>query len=146
MLLDIANIPNLDAAFVRVAASKGMAGVDGLTIADFNGKRALNLAKLARDLRECRYKPLPLLRFLVAKKDGTPRTLAVPTVRDRVAQAAVLNVIEPIFEAEFEDVSYAYRKGRSVRLAACRIIDLREQGYCYFIDLKGYLAGKRVWP
>jgi group II intron reverse transcriptase/maturase len=51
-----------------------------------------------------------------------------------VAQAAVLNVIEPIFEAEFEDESYAYRKGRSVKLAALRIRELREQGYRYVVE------------
>lgn len=63
-----------------------------------------------------------------------PRTLAVPAVRDRIAQAAVLNVIEPIFEAEFEDESFAYRKDRSVKLAALRIMEIRDQGYRYVVE------------
>jgi group II intron reverse transcriptase/maturase len=70
----------------------------------------------------------------VAKPDGSPRALVVPAVRDRVAQAAVLNVIEPLFEVHFEEVSFAYRKGRSVKQAAWRLKELRELGYRYLVD------------
>ncbi|MBW2135889.1 MAG: RNA-directed DNA polymerase [Deltaproteobacteria bacterium] len=130
----LTNLANLYAAFTRVEASRGMAGVDGVSIAAFKRKLHFNLNSLANDLAADRYTPLPLLRLLVAKPDGSPRALAVPTVRDRVAQAAVLNVIEPLFEAQFEEVSFAYRKGRSVKQAACRIKGLREQGYRYVVD------------
>jgi group II intron reverse transcriptase/maturase len=111
-----------------------MAGVDGVTIKEFGRNLDLNLRTLAAEIEERRYKPLPLLKFLVAKRDGSPRSLSVPAVRDRVAQAAVVNVLEPLFEEEFEDASFAYRKGRSVRLAARRIGDLRDQGYCYVLE------------
>jgi group II intron reverse transcriptase/maturase len=94
----------------------------------------LNLRLLERDLAEARYAPLPLLRFVVAKPDGSPRVLTVPVVRDRVAQSAVLNVIEPLFEAQFEEVSFAYRRGRSVRDAVLRIKELRNRGYRYVVD------------
>ena len=105
---------NLYEAFASVETSQGMAGVDGVTIRAFKQHLTLNLHALAFEIEEEHYRPFPLLQFKVAKKDGSPRTLAVPAVRDRIAQAAVLNVIEPIFEAEFEDESFAYRKGRSV--------------------------------
>lgn len=134
MMPEVTELSNLRSAFARVEASHGMAGVDGVTIGAFKKRLALNLADLCHELRTGCYRPLPLLKFLVAKKDGSPRPLTVPTVRDRVAQAAVLNVIEPLFEKEFEDASYAYRKGRSIRNAACRIRDLREQGYCYVLE------------
>ncbi len=111
-----------------------MAGVDGVTIGAFRKGLASNLAELCHELRTGCYRPLPLLKFLVAKKDGSPRPLTVPAVRDRVAQAAVLNVAGPLFEKEFEDASYAYRKGRSVRTAAFRIRDLRKQGYRYVLE------------
>ncbi len=107
MISEVANLDNLHHAFGRVEASHGMAGVDGVTISNFKEKLSLNLRQLALELDESRYRPLPLLRFLVAKRDGSPRTLTVPIVRDRVAQAAVLNVIGPVFEAEFGDVSFA---------------------------------------
>jgi group II intron reverse transcriptase/maturase len=125
---------NLHAAFLRVEASQGMAGVDGVSIGEFRHDLEVNLAVLGEELRSGRYFPLPLLRLLVAKADGSPRPLSVPTVQDRVAQAAVLNIIEPIFEAQFEDVSFAYRRGRSVKAAALRLKELRDRGYRYLVN------------
>jgi len=134
MLTQVTTYPNLRAAFLRVEASHGMAGVDGVSLGEFRHNLEVNLAVLGAELRSGRYQPLPLLRFLVAKADGSPRALAVPTVRDRVAQAAVLNIVEPLFEAQFEDVSFAYRRGRSVKAAALRIRELRDQGYRYLVN------------
>lgn len=135
MLAAVVHTANLHLAFLRVEASQGMAGVDGVTLGAFRHNLDVNLAVLGEELRSGRYFPLPLLRFLVAKADGSPRALAVPTVRDRVAQAAVLSLIEPIFEAQFEDVSFAYRRGRSVRQAAMRIKALRDRGYRHLADV-----------
>ena len=134
MLVAVTHPPNFHAAFCRVEASQGRAGVDGVSLGEFRHNLDLNLAVLGEELRTGRYFPLPLLRLLVAKRDGSPRTLAVPTVRDRVAQAAVLNIIESLFEAQFEDVSFAYRRGRSVKAAALRIRELRDQGYRYLVN------------
>lgn len=125
---------NLQTAFSRVQASHGMAGVDGISIREFSCDLNLNLSILVSELYEGRYMPLPLLRFLVAKKDGLPRILTVPCVSDRVVQAGALNIIESVFEYEFEDVSYAYRKGRSIKQAVHRILELREQGYRYVVE------------
>lgn len=131
---------NLHAAFLRVEASQGRAGVDGVSLGEFRHNLELNLAVLGQELWTGSYRPLPLLRLLVAKADGSPRPLSVPTVRDRVAQAAVLNVIEPSFEAQFEEVSFAYRRGRSIKQAAHRIAELRRQGYRFVLeaDLDAY--------
>jgi group II intron reverse transcriptase/maturase len=134
MILGISDFENLRLAFTRVEASHGMPGVDGVSIAAFKHKLDENLYNLSSELREGRYAPLPLLRFLVAKLDGSPRALCVPAIRDRVAQAAVLNVVGPIFEGQFEDASFAYRKGRSVKQAAWRIKELRERGYRYLVQ------------
>ncbi len=111
-----------------------MVRVDGVTVKEFGRNLELNLRLLTSELEEKRYRPLPLLRFLVAKRDGSPRPLTVPAVRDRVAQTAVLNVTESIFEREFEDSSFAYRKGFSVKKAAYRIRNLHEQGYRYVLE------------
>ncbi len=131
---------NLNLAFARVEASHGMAGVDGITMATFKHNLTFQLAKLAADLHAGTYFPLPLLRLLVAKADGSPRALAVPAVRDRVAQAAVFNLLEPLFEPHLEEVSFAYRQGRSVRLAALRLKELRDHGYRFVVnaDLDAY--------
>lgn len=133
-MAEVLSLRNLHIAFDRVEASRGMAGVDRVTVARFKRELGINLLVLSGELADGRYRPLPLLRFLVAKPDGSPRALSVPAVRDRVAQAAVLNVLEPAFEAEFEEVSFAYRKGRSVKQAAHRIRELREKGYRYVVE------------
>ncbi len=131
---DVTQWENLDRAFWRVEAAKGMAGVDGVTVGAFRRNLQVNLSALAEELSTGTYRPLPLLRLLVAKRDGSPRALSVPAVRDRTAQAAVLHLIEPLCEAQFEDVSFGYRKGRSVRQAAYRVKALRERGYRYIVD------------
>jgi group II intron reverse transcriptase/maturase len=135
MIQAATDMKNLTAAFLRVEASQGMAGVDGVSIRDFDAGLEMNLRRLVFEMESGTYRALPLLRFEVAKRDGSPRPLAVPAVRDRVVQAAVLNIIEPLLEKEFEDVSYAYRKGRSVKLAAMRIKELRERGYRFVVEV-----------
>jgi group II intron reverse transcriptase/maturase len=134
LLPQLTTLSNLHAAFLRVEASQGRAGVDGVSLGEFRHNLDLNLAVLSDDLFSGRYFPLPLLRLLVAKADGSPRPLSIPTVRDRVAQAAVLNNIEPLFEAQFEEVSFGYRKGRSVKHAALRIRELHQQGHRFIVE------------
>ncbi len=125
---------NLLAAFQCVKENQGMAGVDGVTIARFEEDLDGNLAFLEEEIRRGIYAPLPLLKILVAKPNGEPRALCIPAVRDRVAQAAVLNVIGPVLEKEFEDCSFAYRKGRSVKQAVYRIKEYFDDGYRWVVD------------
>lgn len=80
------------------------------------------------------YVPYPLLRIEVPKRSGGVRALAVPTVRDRVLQTAVDQIVRPIFEAEFETSSYAFRKGRSVGDAIRRVAELRDLGFRFVVD------------
>jgi CRISPR-associated protein Cas1 len=125
---------NLYAAWDRVAENKGCAGADRQSIEDFELDLSQNLAKLCQEVLDGIYRPIPLLRVLVPKGAGGSRLLSIPSVRDRVLQTAVALVITPVFEAEFEDCSFAYRKGRSVDQAVRRVIQLREQGFCWLVD------------
>lgn len=125
---------NVKAAWQRVRDNHGCAGVDGLSIEGFEACLDKNLARLARELSQGTYRPLPLLKIIVAKKDGEGRGISIPTVRDRVAQASVLNIVEPIFEAEFEQCSFAYRRGRSWRQAVYRVKQYYEEGYRWVLD------------
>ena len=104
------NLGCLDAAWQRVRENQGCAGVDRVTVEEFESGLLYELPRLQRELADGSYRPLPLLRILVDKGNGETRALCIPTVRDRVAQAAALQLIEPILEAQFEDCSFAWRR------------------------------------
>ncbi|MGA1871273.1 MAG: hypothetical protein ACMUJM_22315 [bacterium] len=120
---------SLCSAFQSVKENHGCAGVDGETIEKFEADLDTNLEKLYNELLAHTYSPLPLLKILVDKGNGEARPLCIPTVRDRVAQSAVLHYIEPILDKEFEACSFAYRKGHSVREAINKIKKYYERGY-----------------
>jgi retron-type reverse transcriptase len=115
------NHSSLSSAFQHVKENHGCAGVDGVTIERFEENLDLNLARLRDEVVKQTYFPLPLLKILVEKKNGNPRSLCIPVVRDRVVETAVLQMIEPVLEKEFEECSFAYRKGRSVKQAVYKI-------------------------
>jgi len=125
---------NLLQAWYKVRANQGCAGVDHVGIQDFERKLFSKLALLKDEVIYATYRPLPLLRVHVPKKSGGLRALSIPAVRDRVLQTAVTLILTPIFDAEFEECSYAYRQGRSVDMAVKRIEQLRDQGFVWVVD------------
>ena len=86
-------------------------------------------SELSRNLLNRTYEPLPARYVNVPKSNGKYRELAIPTVRDRVAQRAVLDHIEPLFEPQLLDCSFAFRPGRSVEMAIQRIIVARAKAF-----------------
>jgi RNA-directed DNA polymerase len=139
----ICRLDVLGAAWALVARNEGKPGVDGVTIEQIEdspeGPEAL-VAELHQELKARTYRPQRVRRVYIPKKDGRLRPLGIPTVRDRVVQTAVLLVLEPIFEADFQDCSYGYRPARGAH-DALRVIDrnLRD-GYTavYDADLQAY--------
>ncbi len=127
-------LPILVRAFDRVEENQGGPGVDGETVLDFGVFLERNLMSLQKALVTGTYHPSPLLRVYVEKTDGRQRPLSIPTVRDRVALTAAAMVLTPLLEPEFEDVSYAYRQGRSVDQAVRQILALRARGYHWVVD------------
>ena len=102
-------------AWVMVRSNNGAPGIDRTTLADVEEYGVARLlGELASELRERRYRPLPARRVLIPKP-GTAekRPLSIPAVRDRIVQAAVKIVLEPVFEAGFLPASFGFRPGRS---------------------------------
>jgi RNA-directed DNA polymerase len=127
---------NLVAAFAKVKANKGAAGVDHVSVEQFESDLEQRLDALQRTLRERSYKPSAIRQVLIPKADSQDkRALGVPTVRDRVAQRAVQNVIEPIFEKQFSDRSFGYRPGLSAKHAVARVEQLLRAGRVWTVEV-----------
>jgi RNA-directed DNA polymerase len=134
-LIDKVHAPaTLAAAWERVWANAGAAGVDGQSIERFEAGAQLYLAELATALREGSYRPQPIRRVEIPKGDGGTRPLGIPAVKDRIVQTAVKLVIEPIFEAAFHPASYGFRPGRGCLDALREVEGLLTDGHSFVVD------------
>ena len=123
-------------AFAKVKSNKGSPGVDGQTIADFAEHLSGEIAVLAHELRQKSYRPQPVKRVEIPKAGGGKRLLGIPTVRDRVVQQALLNILQPIFDPGFHPSSYGYRPGRSPHQAIAKASQfLRRYGLRWVADM-----------
>ena len=125
---------NLRLAWEEVASNKGAPGVDRVSIKRWRRNWEERLDELAASVRANTYRPSPLRRFTIPKKDGSLRSMAILTVDDRVLQRAVLRVVDDYFERMFLDCSYGYRQRRGVRNAIPAILALRQQGRAWVLD------------
>lgn len=125
----------LSKAWEKVKANQGAEGIDGISIEDIE-KDGLEsfLQNIEKELKEKTYRPQPSKRVYIPKSDGRLRPLSIPTIRDRVVQSALRIVIEPIFEADFEDCSYGFRPNRSAQQAAGEVRKLLNFGYTQVVE------------
>jgi RNA-directed DNA polymerase len=132
---------NLVLAWKKVKANKGAPGHDAVTIDAFGMEVGKHLATIQRQLREKRYDPTPVKRVYIPKKSGKMRPLGIPTVKDRVVQQALRQVLEPIFEETFVSKSYGYRPNKSA-LQAVEMVRRYVQLFGYRavadMDIKGF--------
>ena len=124
----------LQAAWRKVAANAGAAGVDRQSVEQFAARAEVYLGELEAALKAGRYEPLAVLRVEIPKGPGKVRPLGIPAVKDRIVQTAVKLVLEPIFECEFLETSYGFRPGRGCKDALREVDRLLKAGYTQVVD------------
>jgi RNA-directed DNA polymerase len=107
----------LQTALEAVLRNAGAAGVEGITAEQVKARCVAFLDELQGQLRMKSYRPSPVLRVWIPKADGRQRPLGIPTVKDRVVQAALVVLLQPILEADFDEGSFGYRPGRDAHQA-----------------------------
>lgn len=130
------SLSNLANAYKSVKKNNGAPGVDGETVFQYGKALEKNLTQLHHELKTGAYEPQPVLRVEIPKPDGSKRPLGIPTVKDRIVQQALLNILQPIFDPDFHPSSYGYRPGRSCQQAVAKAeIFMNKYGLEYVVDM-----------
>jgi len=137
----VASEANLFVSLCQVASNGGSAGIDHVTVEQFAKQQAKHFKRLRSTIQDGSYEPHDVKRVWIPKPGSKEkRPLGIPTVRDRVVQTALRNVIEPIFEKDFAEHSYGFRPNRGCKDALRMTDQLVKSGYVHVVDadLKGY--------
>ena len=126
---------NMNKAYKKVVSNKGVAGVDGITVDEVDEYIRERKDKILKQIRNRWYKPQPVKRVQIPKENGQKRNLGIPTVMDRIIQQAIVQVISPIFEEQFNDNSFGFRPGRSCEQAVIRALKYLNDGYEWIVDI-----------
>jgi RNA-directed DNA polymerase len=124
----------LRAAWQKVKANAGAAGVDGQSVERFAARAELYLEELGTALKRGTYRPQPVRRVEIPKGGGKYRPLGIPVVKDRIVQTALKFVLEPILEHEFLKMSYGFRPGLGCKDALREVEGLLREGFTFVVD------------
>ena len=140
LLERILNRENLNRAYKRVRANKGAPGIDGMTVEEALPWLREHREELLESIRAGKYKPQPVRRKEIPKREGGKRQLGIPTVIDRMIQQAIAQQLTPIYKPLFSEDSYGYRPGRSAQQAIMKGKEYAEKGYtqAVLVDLSKY--------
>ena len=128
-------LANLERAWGQVRQKKGAGGIDRQTIESFERNEGRELQELHRLLREKRYRPHALRRVYILKANGEQRPLGIPTIRDRVVQQALRNILEPIFAPLFHEHSYGFRPQRDAHQAIEHVCTAVRSGKEWIVEV-----------
>ena len=129
-------LENLERAYQAVKANNGAPGIDGVTVEAYGKDLKEELDHLHHQLKTGIYEPEPVLRVEIPKADGSKRPLGIPTVKDRVVQQALLNILQPIFDPNFHPSSYGYRPGRFCHQAVAKAeMFMNKYGLRHVVDM-----------
>jgi RNA-directed DNA polymerase len=126
---------NLYRGWLEVRRNRGSAGIDGVEIEDFEQNLAREMKQLKDELESWRYKPQPVRRVKIEKADGGERKLGIPCIRDRVIQATLKQILEPLLDPLFSDNSYGFRPGRNQEMAVKAAQKIVQEGKEYVVDI-----------
>lgn len=126
---------NMNAAYRKVKANKGVGGVDGVELDELHEYVRGNWDNIREQIRERRYRPQPVRRVEIPKADGRKRKLGIPTVMDRVIQQAIAQAISPMCEPMFSEHSYGFRPDRSCETAIRELLVFLNEGYEWIVDI-----------
>ena len=138
----------LEESYRRVKSNGGASGIDGETFEDIESNGVDDyLRVLQEELKSNRYKPKPVKRVYIPKRNGKRRPIGIPTIRDRIVQTTFLMLLEPIFEADFSESSYGFRPKRSAHDAIRDIYKYLNWGCeeIYDVDLEKYFDTVEHW-
>lgn len=131
----VADLGNLVRAWKRVKSNKGSGGTDGMTVKAFDERAWTLLREMRSELLDGKYKPVEVRGVQIPKPNGSKRQLGIPTVKDRIVQQALAQVLTPMYEKVFSESSYGFRPNRSAHDALKRGSAYVEGGYGIVVDL-----------
>lgn len=126
---------NVRTALERVISNNGAAGIDGMKVEDLRDYMNANWMSIKQSILERSYKPAPVRRVEIPKPNGGVRKLGIPTVVDRTLQQSIVQILTPVFEAEFQENSYGFRPGRSCEQAVLKLMEYLNEGYEWIVDI-----------
>lgn len=126
---------NVRTALERVISNNGAAGIDGMKVEDLRDYMNANWMSIKQSILERSYKPAPVRRVEIPKPNGGVRKLGIPTVVDRTLQQSIVQILTPVFEAEFQENSYGFRPGRSCEHAVLKLMEYLNEGYEWVVDI-----------
>ena len=126
---------NVRMALDRVVSKKGAAGIDGMGVDELRAYMNANWEGIKESILRRQYKPAPVRRVEIPKPNGGVRKLGIPTVLDRTLQQSIVQILTPVFEAEFQEHSYGFRPGRSCEQAVRRLMEYLNEGYEWIVDI-----------